>query len=726
MTSYSIDAILRSLPGDKSPLLLLLAFSAAAVPRVDDGPSSRPSTGDGAPPLSRYALYNTICTQAVRRKLTERWHQTHPLDCDEVTVRSRKRLMELEASAVRLLACYAMARHLSRPDALARLPGTLGPHMAGLFGDDAYRMLLHDLDDLSGELKVGFRSDAVLALEPASLLPAVLEQLSGLLTAGSADTWAFVHKSFEEFYRGVALSEMQRTAGSVYDAIWTRSAQSVFRELFPLRRASTDWRAPLDFAAFRAGPQWLLRLFVSNLSIDLPEYLQRLARRDAEALKHFISTDVFGWGRGELLLRCIVQASPAAWLLLPGLPSDGVQLLKDALQHVSAPEMIRLQCMSIPWQNSDEAVPLLLLQIRDEWTHNHATKDRLLSMAARRGFTAVVAYVLQHGSMTISAQRLQEWCLFTVATGRLETLKLLLTFAPPQWHTSLMGGEMLIAAANSSHLYMLEFLLYCGVDVNYAIHRAESNNTVTALAAAAAVDYGSVEIVRLLIQCGAHIESRDQLDWTPLMIAARARGSVPRVTALIESKADVNAFSADSSPLIAAAFHAHADTVRVLLDAKADPNIVCPNGETPLAAAITAIPRSIKDQCECISTLVARGANISHATKHSNGAKEVRLSPLSMAVLAGVDHAVISTLLALGASPSVTKLSAPLCFKHLRPMRSVPDNSNACSLCFSFESPVVWQCACELGCSWCADCGAKSLAAYAERREAFLPGKHWS
>jgi len=95
-----------------------------------------------------------------------------------------------------------------------------------------------------------------------------------------------------------------------------------------------------------------------------------------------------------------------------------------------------------------------------------------------------------------------------------------------------------------------------------------------------------VIIVKLLLDNGAVLESRDTRDFTPL-ISAADRGHARLVKLLLDKGADVNLVAyRNESCLLRAAFRGHINVVRELVSAGADVNLQCNDGISPLHAAV--------------------------------------------------------------------------------------------------------------------------------------------
>jgi len=107
---------------------------------------------------------------------------------------------------------------------------------------------------------------------------------------------------------------------------------------------------------------------------------------------------------------------------------------------------------------------------------------------------------------------------------------------------------------------------------------------VTALHLAAATD--QPDVIRLLIERGASVNSRTKLGFTPLHWAA-SRDTLESISVLLASGADMEATARnDITPLHWAASRDAARAIQLLLDAGANANARTASGDTPLHIAI--------------------------------------------------------------------------------------------------------------------------------------------
>jgi len=126
----------------------------------------------------------------------------------------------------------------------------------------------------------------------------------------------------------------------------------------------------------------------------------------------------------------------------------------------------------------------------------------------------------------------------------------------------------LILAAEIGDAESVRVLLSRGADV-------KANRRYRHDALGGACDAEHEDIMRLLLDAGAPVDSDNAQGWTPLMVAS-SRGDTPTVRFLIERGASVTATSGfnngNETALTLARKHGHHDTIAVLLSNGADPN----------------------------------------------------------------------------------------------------------------------------------------------------------
>lgn len=170
---------------------------------------------------------------------------------------------------------------------------------------------------------------------------------------------------------------------------------------------------------------------------------------------------------------------------------------------------------------------------------------------------------------------------------------------------------------------------------NKAKLESRSNDGRTPLMFAAG--WGDAPKVRMLLEAGARVDGRSNDGWTALMFAA-SRGDIAAVTSLIEAGADVNASNKwRQTALMAAARTGSIEKVQKLLESGADAKATDVNGDTALTlAAANEVPAAIFD------VLVRAGTPIDAADRDGVTAL--------MRAADRADSAHIQALLSLGAN----------------------------------------------------------------------------
>ena len=164
---------------------------------------------------------------------------------------------------------------------------------------------------------------------------------------------------------------------------------------------------------------------------------------------------------------------------------------------------------------------------------------------------------------------------------------------PDEWINELPA---LVRAAVKGNVSETAGLLRTGSDPNEA-----DGDGWTALHAAAVFNH--LQIVKLLLQAGAAVDTRSHGGFTPLLNAAQAEA--PVVAALLDAGADPAAQEAGLGwrPLSRFAEYANAPAVRLLLDAGAEVDAGDFSGATALMDAAEA------GSAECVELLLRAGAD---------------------------------------------------------------------------------------------------------------------
>jgi Carboxypeptidase regulatory-like domain/Ankyrin repeats (many copies) len=222
------------------------------------------------------------------------------------------------------------------------------------------------------------------------------------------------------------------------------------------------------------------------------------------------------------------------------------------------------------------------------------------------------SYTLKAESTGFQTKEISEFRLEANAERQLE-LKLDIGMVVMGGGMITMPVDVLVNAAARDELGKVKELLAAGMDVNIvdadtdttalmeAVDNGNQEMVIVLLNAGADVNtknkYGGTallmlreqttdEIVRTLITAGAKVNSKDEEGNTPLMIAA-SLGNAPVLQALLEAGAKVNAKNKDGETALmkAAAGEGHIEVVRALLIAGADVNKENNDGETALKLA---------------------------------------------------------------------------------------------------------------------------------------------
>ena len=195
--------------------------------------------------------------------------------------------------------------------------------------------------------------------------------------------------------------------------------------------------------------------------------------------------------------------------------------------------------------------------------------------------------------------------------GDVETVKTLLASGVDIDETDFSTGTALHVAVGQGNQSIVQLLVEHGADLDA---KSELNG---ARALHMAADFDEIAIIGRLLDNGADIEARDGELRTPLHRAAEA-GLNGVVELLIDRGADINDREGNfgATPVQQAADNGHLETVELLLDRGAEISTVDKRGFSALSVA--AMPQSFGNvgSGKLIEYLVAEGADINVRNAH--------------------------------------------------------------------------------------------------------------
>eukprot|EP00051_Salpingoeca_urceolata_P010297 m.125473 g.125473 ORF g.125473 m.125473 type:complete len:460 (+) comp16654_c0_seq2:444-1823(+) len=215
-----------------------------------------------------------------------------------------------------------------------------------------------------------------------------------------------------------------------------------------------------------------------------------------------------------------------------------------------------------------------------------------------------------------------------------------------------VGPDSLVEAAEAGDIAECTLLLDQGVDVNAIAPKASVAGT---RALRAAVVYGRIELVQMLLARGADPNATNALDWAPAHEAAN-HGHLDILSQLLNAGCDINARTKNGdTPLAFAARRADASTVAFLLSKAPGINLNTQNSD-----GWTALHRAAIDgRVDCVTALLKAGARVS--LKTNRGA-----TPLHAAALNGY-YEIAMRLLNAGSSVQAQDLVG-----YMTPLPRVP------------------------------------------------------
>jgi ankyrin repeat protein len=209
--------------------------------------------------------------------------------------------------------------------------------------------------------------------------------------------------------------------------------------------------------------------------------------------------------------------------------------------------------------------------IHQDYQSNGATcRSPLIYLATKERHPDVIKVLLDYGvDINVCNEEENSALLLACSIGNKEIVKLLLEYGADSNLAKSNGEAPLYRAVYYGYKEIVDLLLSNGADVNQICKtKPEQVYGVTPLYSA--LIYGYKEIAKSLIELGAEVNilcgSKGTL---PLTIAA-TNGDVDMVKLLLESGANINMDSYNSSPLESACEKGHFDIAKILLRGGAD------------------------------------------------------------------------------------------------------------------------------------------------------------
>ncbi|CAF1411584.1 unnamed protein product, partial [Rotaria sordida] len=316
-----------------------------------------------------------------------------------------------------------------------------------------------------------------------------------------------------------------------------------------------------------------------------------------------------------------------------------------------------------------EIVKYLLDRGANPRVQNHYGVSALW-IPAQKGMLQVVELLLNAGAETHVAPfgnladelNITGWTPLYAAmkSRKFDVVKLLLKRGADPNAVTKLGSTPFLLASEICDLDIIEACVEAGADLDFAPSGPDADNLnitgQTALFMATLKD--RVDVVKFLIQKGAHVNVQNRYGVSPLLLCAES-GNYELVQALVQAGADVNItpqgelaeenFLAGQTPLFGAAKKGHVEICEYLIQNGADVNAVTMTGATPLYTATE------EGHLDVVRLLNRHGADVNRSPK-GQVARDLHIenqTPLLIACMRN-HEAIIRHLIESGANVNVT------------------------------------------------------------------------
>ncbi|CAM4758600.1 unnamed protein product [Rotaria magnacalcarata] len=293
-----------------------------------------------------------------------------------------------------------------------------------------------------------------------------------------------------------------------------------------------------------------------------------------------------------------------------------------------------------------------------------------LWIPAQKGMLDVVELLLNAGAETHVAPfgnladelNITGWTPLYAAmkSRKFDVVKLLLKRGADPNAVTKLGSTPFLLASEICDLDIIEACVEAGADLDFAPSGQDADNLnitgQTALFMATLKD--RVDVVKFLIQKGAHVNVQNRYGVSPLLLCAES-GNFELVQALVQAGADVNItpqgelaednFLAGQTPLFGAAKKGHVDICEYLIQNGADVNAITMTGATPLYTATE------EGHLDVVQLLIRHGADVNRSPK-GQVARDLHIenqTPLLIACMRN-HETIIRHLIESGANVNVT------------------------------------------------------------------------